>query len=219
MFVVLYKSPKHIPYILGKDHGIPKPVFVILCVGLAFVLFALLTALFPVPESTQNSVESGDRASESFSTSSSIVEESTPGKTSEASNSKNNPFSGDCGIAASGKIGTNIIGYPTLTIDIENISDKDISAIQFYVVPYDVYGEEITTLWTFSQHHLYTDDTIAAGHSDELYYDPFIEDSIKTMKLYVYSVYFADGTEWGDKDASESTILKKGIPIEVSGES
>ncbi|WP_195542981.1 hypothetical protein [Massiliimalia timonensis] len=141
------------------------------------------------------------------------------GKTSEASNSKNNPFSGDCGIAASGKIGTNIIGYPTLTIDIENISDKDISAIQFYVVPYDVYGEEITTLWTFSQHHLYTDDTIAAGHSDELYYDPFIEDSIKTMKLYVYSVYFADGTEWGDKDASESTILKKGIPIEVSGES
>ncbi len=80
MFVVLYRSPKHIPYILGKDHGIPKPVFVILCVGLAFVLFALLIALFPVSEPTQNSVESGDRASESFSTSSSIVEESTPEK-------------------------------------------------------------------------------------------------------------------------------------------
>ena len=131
--------------------------------------------------------------------------------------SKSSVFDGDCGIAASAEMGTDIIGYPTLTISIQNTSDKDISAIQFYAVPYDVYGEEITGLFGSTQRHLFTDDPIAAGQSDQLYYDPFIETSIKTVKLYVYSVYFADGTEWGDKDATKSTILSKGALIEVSG--
>ena len=44
-------------------------------------------------------------------------------------------------------------------------------------------------------------------------------DTVKTVELYVYSVYFADGTEWGDKDATKSAILKNGTIIEVSGES
>ena len=133
--------------------------------------------------------------------------------------SKNSTFDGDCGITADAEMGTNIIGYPTLTISIKNISDKDISAIQFYAIPYNVYGEEITGLWGSTQRKLYTDDLIAAGQSDQLYYDPFIEQSIKTLKLYVYSVYFADGTEWGDKDATKSTILSNGALIEVSGQS
>ncbi|HIZ56646.1 MAG TPA: zinc ribbon domain-containing protein [Firmicutes bacterium] len=132
---------------------------------------------------------------------------------------KNSSFEGDCGIIASAEMGTNIIGYPTLTISIENTSGKDISAIRFYAIPYDVYGEEISNIFANSQRELYTDDTIAAGQSDKLYYDPFIENSIKTLKLYVYSVYFADGTEWGDKDATKSTILNNGALIEVSGQS
>ncbi len=132
--------------------------------------------------------------------------------------SESSVFDGDCGITASAEMGTNIIGYPTLTISIKNTSNKDISAIQFYAVPYNVYGEEITS-WSASQRYLYTDDVIGAGQSDKLYYDPFIESSIKTMKLYVYSVYFSDGSEWGDKDATKSTILSKGAAIEVLGES
>lgn len=43
-----------------------------------------------------------------------------------------------------------------------------------------------------------------------------IEESVKTVKLYGYSVYYADGTEWGDKDAFESEILEKGVPINVT---
>lgn len=129
---------------------------------------------------------------------------------------KPSPFDGDCGITASAEMGSSIIGYPELKINITNTTDKDISAIKFYAVPCDVYGDEITG-WT-SQNYLYTDTTIGAGASTSINYD-FIEDSVKTLKLYVYSVYFDDGTEWGNKDAIKSTILDKGTQIQVYGES
>jgi len=127
----------------------------------------------------------------------------------------NNVFSGDCGITASADVGTSIIGFPELTISIKNTSDKDIAAIRFYSVPYDVYGDEIKG-WT-TQKELYTDSTIPAGASDTITYQ-FIEDSVKSVKLYVYSVYFADGTEWGDKDATKSEILKYASLIKVDHE-
>lgn len=64
----------------------------------------------------------------------------------------------------------------------------------------------------------YTDTAIGAGKSTSISYQ-FIEDRVKTVKLYIYSVYFSDGTEWGNKDAAKSTILDHGALVEVSGES
>lgn len=136
--------------------------------------------------------------------------------TNQTVSTKDTAFSGDCGITASAEMGLSIIGYPELSISISNATDKDISAIKFYAVPYNVYGEEITG-WT-SQNNLYTDTTIPAGGSNTVQYQ-FIENSVKTVKLYVYSVYFSDGTEWGNKDATKTTILKNGALIEVNGES
>ena len=127
-----------------------------------------------------------------------------------------NAFSGDCGIDASAEMGEDIIGYPELSISIKNTTDKKISAIQFWAVPCDVYGDEITG-WT-SQNKLYTDTAIEAGKSTTIAYG-FIEDSVKTVKLYVYSVYFSDGTEWGDKEATKTEILNNAKLIEVYGES
>lgn len=123
-------------------------------------------------------------------------------------------FDGECGITASAEMGSSVIGMPTLTVSVTNTSEKEISAIQFYFVPLDVYGEEIKG-WT-SQNELYTDEAIPAGGSNSCEFQ-FIEDSVKKGNLYVYSVYFADGTEWGNKDATKSTILKKGINIPVDG--
>lgn len=153
--------------------------------------------------------------------SSSGTQSSTPTASGSASvnttkktvSQQSNAFSGNCGISANGEVYENMIGYPELEISIKNTSGKEISAIKFYSVPYDVYGEEIKG-WT-TQSHLYTDTPIAAGKSTSITYS-FIEDSIKTVKLYVYSVYFADGTEWGDKDATTSTILKNGAEISVT---
>lgn len=128
----------------------------------------------------------------------------------------NNAFSGNCGITATAQMGKSIIGYPMLTVNIKNTTNKEIAAIRFYAVPYDVYGEEVTGI--FAQHNLYTDDAIAAGGSDSCEWQ-FIEQEVKTVKLYVYSVYFSDGTEWGNKDATKSQILKNGLLIEVGSES
>lgn len=137
-------------------------------------------------------------------------------QTQKVVSSQDPAFDGDCGIQASAQMGSSVIGLPELNVSITNTTDKQISAIQFYAVPCDVYGNEITG-WT-SQNNLYIDDAIPAGGSDSISYQ-FIEDSVKTLKLYVYSVYFADGSEWGNKDAGKSTILKNGAQIEVSGES
>lgn len=121
-------------------------------------------------------------------------------------------FDGDIGIVATAEIGNNIINFPELEITITNTSEKEIAAIKFYAVPYDVYGEEIKG-WT-TQRELYTDTPIAAGQTTKASFQ-LIEQSVKTVKLYVYSVYFADGTEWGDKDANSTKILKHAPTIEV----
>lgn len=123
-------------------------------------------------------------------------------------------FSGDCGITADAEMGTDIIGQPTLNISIKNVSKKDISAIKFYAKPIDVYGDEINNV--FSQNYLYTDDTIESGKTDTISYQ-FLDNEVKRVELYVYSVYFADGTEWGDRDAGKSKILEKSYKIDVAG--
>ena len=135
--------------------------------------------------------------------------------TSTNANSDNNETT-DCGISVSAEMYANIINYPELSISITNKTNKTIKAIKFFIVPYDVYGDEITS-WA-TQQYLYTDTSIAAGKSNKISYQ-LIEQSVETVDLYVYSVYFADGTEWGNKDATKSSIVKYGVPFEVDGES
>ena len=121
-------------------------------------------------------------------------------------------FDGDCGITASAEIGNNIINVPELAVTVTNTTDKEIAAIKFYAVPYDVYGDEIKG-W-LAQSKLSTDISIQAGKTSTISYQ-FLDQTVKTVKLYVYSVYFADGTEWGNKDATTSKILKDAPTIEV----
>lgn len=129
---------------------------------------------------------------------------------------KYSAFSSDCGISATAEMGTDIIGQPTVTVSITNNTDTDISAIKFYAVPLNVYGEEVKGF--LSQNELQTDDTIVAGSTDTRTWQ-FLDDDVKTVKLYVYSVYFSDGTQWGDKDATKSVILKNALEILVDGKS
>ena len=145
---------------------------------------------------------------------SSIANEEQQSKVS--SDDKLSVFTGDCGISAVAEMGTDIIGQPTVSVSIKNTTDKDISAIKFYAVPLDVYGEELKGV--FSMNNLTTDDTIAAGKSDTRTWQ-FLDSNVKTIKLYVYSVYFSDGTEWGDREATKSVILKNALEVEVEGTS
>lgn len=101
-------------------------------------------------------------------------------------------------------------------VSITNETEKDIGAIKFYAVPFDVYGEELKGVFTMN--NLTTDDTIEAGKSDIRTWQ-FIDSKVKTIKLYVYSVYFSDGTEWGDREAIKSVILMNAHEIVVEGTS
>lgn len=121
-------------------------------------------------------------------------------------------YDGECGISASGEIGPNIINYPELRIDIRNDTDKEIAAIKFHIVSYDVYGEKLTG--PLVQEGLYTDSSIGAGASTSISYQ-LLERKTYDVDLYVYSVYFADGTEWGNREALKSEILKHAVQIEV----
>lgn len=141
-------------------------------------------------------------------------ESKTPSSAASVSSSSElSPFEGDCGITASAEIGPNIINLPEISMEITNTTDKDISAIQFYIVPYDVYGDKVTGF--YSQEKLSTDTTLSAGSSNTISWQ-LLEQSTYDVDLYIYSVYFSDGTEWGNRKASKSTILKEGVPVEVT---
>lgn len=124
----------------------------------------------------------------------------------------NTIFEGDCGITGSATMGKSSINFPELSISITNTSDKNIAAIQFWAVPLNVYGEELDN-WN-SQKELYTDEMIPTGESTKVSFQ-LIDEEVKTVKLYVYSVYYEDGTEWGDRNADEKDIIAGAPVIEV----
>lgn len=176
--------------------------------GVLIILAAILLIGFVSDSNGQDDQHSGENRRVQSAASSSAADSSTV--------SSRSVFDGDCGVAVSAEMGETIIGLPELTISITNTTSKTISAIQFYAVPLDVYGEEITG-WT-AQNRLYTDTAIEAGASTSISYQ-LIEDSVKTVRLYIYSVFFSDGTEWGNREATKSTILKQGMLVDVSSQS
>ena len=121
-------------------------------------------------------------------------------------------FSEECPIKVDGVIYDNIIGVPELKCTFENKSNKEIAAIKLRFEPRNVYGEEISSI--FSINDLYTDETISANGTASRAWQ-MLDSEIKSGDVYVYSVYFSDGSEWGDKDASVSNIKKYGYKTKV----
>lgn len=178
------------------------------------MLFAIIVGLGIFGAAISNSGKEDDESNET------AAEEQT-----DATNTSSKPklskmaaaFSGDCGIEATAHMKSNqYVNHPELTINVSNESGKDIAAIKFLAIPYNVYGEEIKSFAT--QKGLYSDDLLKAGASEKMTFGPFLLQNIKTVKLYVYSVYFTDGSKWGDKDASERDAIRYGKQIDVDFE-
>ncbi len=138
------------------------------------------------------------------------TENSTELPQAEVEDSMLEEFAQLCPVEISSSMYDNIIGVPEIKCTFKNNTDKEIAAIKMYFLPKDVYGEEVNTV--FTTHELYTDDPIAAGGSCSKNWQ-LIDSNIKSGDIYVYSVYFSDGTEWGDKDASVSDIKKYAYKI------
>lgn len=121
-------------------------------------------------------------------------------------------FAQECPVEAFASISDNIIGVPELSCHITNKTDKEIAAIQFYFMPKDVYGDDVNTIFTANK--LQTDTAVAPSGSCTRSWQ-LLDQEVKSGDIYVYSVYFTDGSEWGDKDASLSKIKKYGLKLAV----
>lgn len=119
-------------------------------------------------------------------------------------------FEEACPVDVTASIYDNIIGVPELKCNFKNLKEKEIAAIKLYFEPRDVYGESINSIFMTNQ--LQTDETIAALASASCAWQ-LLDDAVKSGDLYVYSVYFSDGSEWGNKDAAQSEAKKYGLKI------
>lgn len=121
-------------------------------------------------------------------------------------------FAEPCPVTISASMYDNIINFPELACEIQNNTDKQIAAVRLYFAPKDVYGEEVQGI--FAQNNLQIDDAIAAKSSGKWTWQ-MLEQEIKAGDVYVYSVYFADGSEWGDRNAVSSKIKKYAMKTSV----
>ena len=119
-------------------------------------------------------------------------------------------FSESCPVTVSASVSDNIIGVPELSCSIKNNTEKEIAAIQLYFAPKDVYGNDVNTIFTTEK--LFTDTPIGSKGSCSRSWQ-MLDNNVKSGDVYVYSVYFSDGTEWGDKTASVSKIKKYGMKV------
>ncbi len=222
-------SPANIPVFVPQEQksGCGKKLLIAICVFIGFnMLIGLIGAIASVADSdnkgntsaTQTQQAPAAQATEQPAT----TARDTAAEKPQATPAKPTPppppskFDGDCGITATAHLKSNdFINHPELKISVKNTSGKNIAAIQFLAVPFDVYGNDISSN-LLAQDKFYTDDMIRAGKSETLTFGPLLDQKIKSVKVYVYSVFFEDGTEWGDREASRSEIREKGQPIKAT---
>lgn len=127
---------------------------------------------------------------------------------------KPNYFEGDCGISILATLGAenSYLSYPYLNISMLNNTSKEIAAVKLYLVSRDVYGDETNRFMSGGE--ILFDKSIPAGKTGEIT-ERLLDDSVKAVDIYVYSVYFADGTEWGNRNAKRYDILNNAPKIEV----
>ena len=210
MFLVLSKVPKGSAKVLTKlscfekSNGVSKGMFVGMSIFLAFFLFF---GIIITSESSDANTGAAANITAGANVAESTAEAPENNENMQAKKETEIPseFAMDFPITISTSMYDNIIGFPEIKCHIKNNTDKVIAAIQLYLLPKDVYGEEVHSI--FVTNKLQCDTTIPANGADAFTWQ-MVENSIKSGDLYVYSVYFSDGSEWGDRNASVSTIKK-----------
>lgn len=92
-----------------------------------------------------------------------------------------------------------------------NTSDSTVKAIRVLVFPHNVYGEEITDFNNQKQFNT----TIYPNETKMLMCD-VSNLMVSEADVYIYSVYYEDGREWGNRKANERLILKKSPVLHLS---
>ena len=122
-----------------------------------------------------------------------------------------NTFVGECPVSVS-------VDYYTssqnIRITAHNQTEKSIRAVKYLIVVYDVYGEVL-------KKYGYGSSAVSATYDDREISPKSVQTSDssgtggwnlsgfgngKSVDIYVYSVYFSDGSEWGNKDMAAEDI-------------
>ena len=97
----------------------------------------------------------------------------------------------------------------TLTITATNNGNKTISAIKYLIVVYDVYGNTLKQYGYGSSALTATYDKFNINSGSNGIGDWKLNgfSNGKSLDIYIYSVYYSDGKEWGSRDLTISDII------------
>ncbi len=126
-------------------------------------------------------------------------------------NDPHDRFNDDCKISATASINKSSTGMQELTLFVTNLTGKNIASFNFFAFPSSIYKKLEKTA---PQSHTYKGVEIPSG-SSVFSSHQFIKNYHGDVKLYIYSVDFSDGSQWGDKTATSGAIRKNGIAIDV----
>jgi len=98
---------------------------------------------------------------------------------------------------------------PSVKINVQNNENKDILAIEFYILEYDIYGK---ILQSENSPKFTATRTIPAYGFKTLRHRPSHPATHK-IQIFFYSIYYNDGSFWGCKDASTKVIFEHTQPL------
>lgn len=151
----------------------------------------------------------------SFTNSTSNSSTSTDSSTSSTEN-YGRYFDDECPIRVHAKYYTS---DQTISITHTNESTKTIAAVKYLIVVYNVYGEELKQYGYGSSSVIATYDDFDTRPSSQNTGDWALKgfNDGKSVCIYVYSVYFTDGTEYGNRNLSTNTIKQFAPKTSVYG--
>ena len=97
----------------------------------------------------------------------------------------------------------------TLTITATNNGNKTISAIKYLIVVYDVYGNTLKQYGYGSSALTATYDKFNINSGKNGIGDWKLNgfSNGKSLDIYIYSVYYSDGKEWGSRDLTIADVV------------
>lgn len=118
-------------------------------------------------------------------------------------------FEEDCPISVSASMSADLIGTPVVEATITNLSNQPVAAVRILAHPLDVYGDAIQS-YGFGEEYinLTSDETLDAGESKTVTWTLYGYDTAKTAELWIYSVYFENGAQWGSYDSLSVEIMQ-----------
>ena len=99
-----------------------------------------------------------------------------------------------------------------ITININNNSNLDILAIEFYVEEFDIYGKKIE----FEDDLCFVIDTPIESNCNKSFKHKIKSNNTTKINFYFFSIYYNDNTYWGNKKASKKVILEKGYRLTLN---